>query len=279
MPLLSTRGAASSRGFGRFGGSSGWFIDRGLSQPNWSSTGEVYNVGTWDGHYGGATDSFHQYLFTVSRGSNYGTNNWYYAKIMIDGSISIGNTYTLSPTNAPTNSFGGLVDTTRGMLAWGAYNASDIHLNQMPSGMTGLTPGNPAGVPTSASLGNLGTVGYGVSGGNDSHYHNVLQDEYWLSSRGTNTITVRDAATWNLKTTFTLGTATEIYGMCRDPSSGYIVTCKRDSNVYIYHPTNYSLVNTVSTSTSSIEDLVIGWNGDLYVIQSGSTSWRRLARI
>ena len=291
-PMLSTFGGGSVRGFNPGGaGDPSWFVDHGTGAPTWSSTATNYTISGLNGHYGMGIDQFGRYLVIWTRGT---ASNAYCIMIPIttsglDTSAAI---EVYFGTTEPGNSFGGFVDTINNYFWHQLYASSTISRWSINGSALGnATEEDPAGdFPTSNQyLTAAGSNALGVNS-NDAGFLDYINGNVLFGGRTSTTLTSRTydfstgSTSWGTASTTTLSTNNAfqgIYSICRDYSSGYYVSCQRSDDVYIFPESGLS--NTIfPTSFDSIEDVAIGWTGDLFVFKSDapstSTNVKRYAR-
>ena len=112
----------------------------------------------------------------------------------------------------------------------------------------------------------------------DGGYHDGWNDMYYFVGRNESRTHYYNPSTSSWANTSYYATASGHsgwYGICRDPSSNYFVYATRDVGWWMTNGFNYgnnssALINTYTSGftqafPNNSEDVVIGWNGDIYV--------------
>ena len=220
--------------------------------------------------------------------------------------------------NAYGNYFGGLADTVRGRMYMTEYAQGYLIGQDLPSTLTNVpagayTSGSSISGGTTYTLANesglfldsSGNRGYWSGLANqgpcDGGYHDVQNDIYYFVGRNANDVRYYDvvAGTWhwgNNVTTVPLVSG-RYHGICGDPSSNYFVYSLRNQGFYMSNGINGNTITTYGTGgsdsygnplgnhsyvsgtmCSSVEDVVIGWNGDIFAWCSGSQQLYQFTR-
>lgn len=274
MPILSSFGGGSIRGFAArqaIGGPG--FIDWGTGAPTFAASSS-YTVSEVDGHFGMHTDSFGRYVIIQSRGYNSNGGPPYYNIYIpiIEGGLDLANRFRVYyPNPEPEeNSFGGLTDTIRGLHWHHKYGDAQQTAWQLPAALTGLSAGVTPSISGDQTLTATSFITSINIGNNDGGHHDGYNDVYYYAGRNDPELGYRAAGTsGTLDGTISLQ-GRNAYGVTKDPSSGYFLFAYRAQGFDMLSPGGgVDLTYASSSQFSSVEDVVVGWTGDAYLLQSG----------
>lgn len=272
--------------------------------PAWvtSSPSTTYTIpGAAGTNYGMATDSFSRNLYLWPRFWSTVANKTQMSIIPITASgLDTNNVKHWYFNNGDFyNSFGGWVDTVRGMVYHCRYASTNIYGVTTGSYFVNATSANPTANQNSGNQAYSGATSTYSAGfnNNDGGFHWYDPDAtlpgdtdfYIWGGRGGANVRYKNLSggTWNgtytnLSTNITGWYTSQVYGLSRDRDTGWWVIAHRNNSISIVNPEfwNSSTGNYIQTfNGANAEDAVVGWNGKLYTFTGNTTQVKQWDRV